>query len=155
MLLEIDASEGSEVKSLVNTLFPASQMEILKDLSGRDRCIKLRNSELLIHLCRLEEWRAAQEQGRYISPSLSLEGFIHCSQPGQILEVANRFYQGIPGLVLLWIDPAKIAADIRWEAVDGGLFPHIYGYINLDAVMSVTDLKPELDGSYRTLPLPD
>jgi release factor glutamine methyltransferase len=155
LLLEIEASDGAEVKSLVSTLFPAAQMEILKDLSGRDRCIKLRNAELLIHLCRLEEWRVAQEQGSYISPSISQEGFIHCSQPGQILEVANRFYQGIPGLVLLWIDPAKITADIRWEAADGDLFPHIYGHINLDAVMSVTDLNPDLDGIYRTLPLPD
>jgi release factor glutamine methyltransferase len=155
LLMEIEESEGAEVKSLVSTQFPAAQTEILKDLSGRDRCIKLRNAELLIHLCRFEEWQAAQEQGSYISPSLSLEGFIHCSQPGQILEVANRFYRGIPGLVLLWIDPAKITADIRWEAADGGLFPHIYGHINLDAVMSVTDLIPDVDGSYRTLQLPD
>jgi uncharacterized protein (DUF952 family) len=153
--MEIEASEGVEVKSIASNLFPAAQIEILKDLSGRDRCIRLRNAELLIHLCRLEEWQAAQKQGRYTGPSLSKEGFIHCSQPGQILEVANRFYQGIPGLVLLWIDPVKITADIRWEAADGGLFPHIYGHINLDAVMSVTDLKADLDGSYRTLQLPD
>ena len=155
LLLEIEASQGAEVKSMVSTIFPAGQIEILKDLSGRDRCIELRNSEFLIHLCRLEDWQAAQEQGIYISPSLSQEGFIHCSQPGQILEVANRFYREIPGLVLLWIDPAKITTDIRWEAADGDLFPHIYGPINLDAVMSVTDLTPDQDGNYHTLLLPD
>jgi uncharacterized protein (DUF952 family) len=153
--LEIEASQPVEVKSMVSTIFPAAQIEILKDLSGRDRCIELRNSEFLIHLCRLEEWRAAQEQGIYISPSLSQEGFIHCSQPGQILEVANRFYKGIPDLVLLWMEPAKITTEIRWEAADGAIFPHIYGPINLDAVISVTDLTPDKDGTYHTLNLPD
>ena len=69
--------------------------------------------------------------------------------------MADRFYRGIPGLVLLWIDPTKITSDIRWEATDGALFPHIYGPINLDAVMSVTDLKLDQDGIYRSLLLPD
>jgi release factor glutamine methyltransferase len=155
MLLEIEESQGAEVRSLVSVLFPGVQIEILKDLSGRERCVKLRNSEFLVHLCRLEEWQTAQEQGSYISPSLSQEGFIHCSQPGQILEVANRFYQGIPGLVLMWLDPAKISSDVRWESADGALFPHIYGPINLDAVTSTTNLTPGQDGRYRTLLLPD
>ena len=57
------------------------------------------------------------------------------------LDVANRFYQGISDLVLLWIDPEKLTSEIRWENVDGTLFPHIYGPINLDAVSSVTDLQ--------------
>ena len=69
--------------------------------------------------------------------------------------MANRFYKGIPGLVLLWIDPEKITSDIRWEAADGTLFPHIYGPINLDAVISVMDFKPDDDGTYRVLQLPD
>lgn len=155
LLLEIEASQGAEVQSLVSANFPAAQMEILKDLSGRDRCVELRNSDWIVHLCRLEDWRAAQEQGIYISPSLSQEGFIHCSQPGQILEVADRFYRGIPGLGLLWIDPTIITSDIRWEAADGALFPHIYGPINLDAVLSVTDLKLDQDGINRILLLPD
>jgi uncharacterized protein (DUF952 family) len=90
-----------------------------------------------------------------ISKSIGHEGFIHCSQPEQILDVANRFYQGIPGLILLWIDPKKITSEIRWEVVDGVLFPHIYGPINLDAVISVTDIKPDDDGTYRVVQLPD
>jgi uncharacterized protein (DUF952 family) len=155
LLLEIEATQAFEVKSMVSTIFPAAQIEILKDLTGRDRCIELRNSEFLLHLCRLDEWCAGQKQGIYISPSLSQEGFIHCSQPGQILEVAIRFYRGIPDLVLLWMDPAKITTDIRWEAADSAIFPHIYGPLNLEAVISVTKLTPDQDGAYRILPLPD
>jgi uncharacterized protein (DUF952 family) len=130
-------------------------VEILKDLSGWDRCIEITPSRHLIHLCTHKSWLDALKLGKYISKSINHEGFIHCSQPQQILEVANRFYKGIPGLVLLWIDPEKITSDIRWEAADGTLFPHIYGPINLDAVISVMDFKPDDDGTYRVLQLPD
>ena len=90
-----------------------------------------------------------------MSKSFSHEGFIHCSQSQKILQVANRFYHEIPGLVLLWIDPQKITSEIRWEAADGKLFPHIYGPINLDAVIAVTDFLPGADGNYYEIQLPD
>ena len=58
----------------------------------------------------------------------------------KIIDVANRFYLAVSNLVLLWIDPETLTSEIRWEPADGTLFPHIYGPINLEAVMSVTDL---------------
>jgi release factor glutamine methyltransferase len=155
ILLEIESSQGAEVRSMASSFYPVSQLELFKDLSGYDRCIDITPSNYLIHLCLEEEWQAAQDQGIFKSKSLEHEGFIHCSQPHQILQVANRFYLGIPGLVLLWVDPQKITSDIRWEAADGVLFPHIYGPINLDAVFSVTDLNPDDDGIYRLIQLPD
>jgi uncharacterized protein (DUF952 family) len=142
------------VKTISASFYPASQVEILKDLSGKDRCIQITPSNLLVHLCQYNEWQDAQDQGILLSKSLIQEGFIHCSQPEQILQVANRFYQGIFGLVLLWIDPENITSDIRWELSDGALYPHIYGPINLDAVISVTDIKPDDDGTYRVIQLP-
>jgi uncharacterized protein (DUF952 family)/precorrin-6B methylase 2 len=155
ILLEIESSQGTVVKTMSSSYYPDSEVEILKDLSGKDRCIQITPSNLLIHLCQYNEWQAAHEKGKLFSKSLSQEGFIHCSQPEQILQVANRFYQGIPGLVLLWIDPEKITSDIRWEFSEGTLYPHIYGPINLDAVTSVTDIKPDDDGTYRVIRLPD
>jgi len=94
-------------------------------------------------------------QGIYRSKSLDQEGFIHCSQPEQILEVANRYYQGTPDTVLLWIIPDRLTSEIRWESTDGAQFPHIYGPINLDALISITDLKPDVDGTYRVIKFPD
>ena len=149
ILLEIESSQGNEVKTLAKMIYPACEVEILKDLAGLDRCIALTTSNQLVHICQNLEWEQAQVQGYYFSKSLSQEGFIHCSQPHQILQVANRFYQRVPGLVLLWIDPEKILAEIRWEFSDGALFPHIYGPINLDAVISVTDFTPDEDGLFR------
>jgi len=155
ILLEIESSQGAEVSSMAGSFYPASHVELLKDLSGNDRCIKITPSNYLIHLCQVKEWQDAQELRIFKSKSLDHEGFIHCSQPQQILQVANRFYPGIPGLVLLWVDPEKITSAIRWEAADGALFPHIYGPINLDAVFSVTEINPDDDGIFRLIQLPD
>ncbi len=144
-----------EVKTLAKHHYPLSKVQLLKDLSGQDRCVEIERPNLIIHLCsagRVAEKLRNRECTR--SKSLEQEGFIHCSQPEQILEVANRFYHGISELVLLWMDPDKVTSEIRWEGANNSLFPHIYGPINLDAVISVTELKPEIDGTYRVIQLP-
>ena len=109
------------------------------------------NDTMIVHLCSKTEWQTAEKLGMYRTASLGAEGFIHCSTPEQILDVAIRFYKGIPDLVLLWIDPAQVTSEIRWEApmhpegephalnAETGMFPHVYGPINLDAVLRVTD----------------
>ena len=151
ILLEIESSQGAEVKNIACTCFPAASVEILKDLSGWDRCIQIFSSNLLVHLCQRKEWLRALEQGIFTNKSLNQQGFIHCSQPQQILQVANNFYKGIPELVLLWIDPEKITSKLIWEAADGVLFPHIYGPISLDAVIAVSNFQSDVDGIYRTI----
>jgi release factor glutamine methyltransferase len=155
MLLEIDASQGMVVKNLADIYYPASKVKILKDLSRQDRCVEIELSTLIAHLCTRQDWQQAQFQGIFQDQSLLQNGFIHCAAPEQILEVANRFYQRIPDLVLLWIEPDRLTSTLHWEAVDDATFPHVYGPINLDAVTSVTDLKPEVDGEYHNIQLPD
>ena len=105
----------------------------------------------IVHLTTRQAWDTAQEIGGYYASSLDTEGFIHCSRPGQVLAVANRFYRDLPDPVLLWIDAGLVTAEIRWEAADGEIFPHIYGAINLDAVMQVRDLTPDPDGIFRMI----
>ena len=101
ILIELESSLGAEVSSLASNYFPASQLELYKDFSGFDRCLQITPANYIIHLCQEIEWQAAQQLGIYKNKSLDQEGFIHCSQPHQILQVANRFYQGIPGLILM------------------------------------------------------
>lgn len=108
-------------------------------------------NQQIVHICPREAWRTAQDDGEYLAASLASEGFIHASQPEQVLRVANQFYRGIPDLVLLWIDLQLVRAPIRWENVDGDLFPHIYGPLNTDAVTAVTGLLPDKDGHYDRL----
>lgn len=110
------------------------------------------NQDLIVHICSKTEWHFAQGAGAYQPTGLELDGFIHCSRLGQVLKVANRFYAGLDDLVLLCIDPQKLVPELRWEAAEGDIFPHIYGPLNLDAVVGVVDFNPDLDGVFRMVP---
>jgi uncharacterized protein (DUF952 family) len=106
---------------------------------------------LILHLCPTSSWEEAKAQDVYHAPSLDSEGFIHCSRAVQILDVANAFYRDVPDLVLLWIDPRKVVAEIRWEHVGEGTFPHIYGELNLEAVVDVSELHRDGEGYFSWL----
>ena len=106
----------------------------------------------IVHLCERTAWQEAQRQGEYRAASLTQEGFIHLSRPDQVVAVANRFYRGMQSMVLLWVAPQRLQADLRWEAADQDTFPHIYGPLNISAVIAVTDFSPDPDGVFRTSP---
>lgn len=108
-------------------------------------------AEVILHITTSEAWRQAVELGVYRAASLSSEGFIHCSRPGQVLQVANTIFRGQKGLVLLYIDRGRVAAPVRDENLEGGAdrFPHIYGPLNLDAVCLVVNFAPGLDGQFE------
>jgi len=154
MLLEIESSQGIEILKIGREYYPASKVQLLKDLAGHDRCVEITLTSLIVHLCQPEEWREAVDSGVYRADSLNSEGFIHCSRPDQLLQVGNRFYRGITQMKVLWIDPKKITAEIRWETVNGASFPHIYGPVDLASVSAVIDLQPDSDGYYRQFNLP-
>jgi len=109
-------------------------------------------TSFLFHICQPHDWQAAQEMGVYIPASLEQEKIIHCSRLDQVLRVANHFYQAVRPLALLRIDPLKVKASIRWEAVADEVFPHIYGPISIEAVSAVQDFSPDPDGVFRLLP---
>ncbi|MDM9384239.1 DUF952 domain-containing protein [Chlorogloeopsis sp. ULAP01] len=86
----------------------------------------------------------------YHNDSLKTEGFIHCSTPQQITRVANYIFANQTGLVLLFINPEKVKAEIRYENTElDELFPHIYGALNTDAVFKIVDFEPNEDGLFQ------
>lgn len=95
---------------------------------------------MLRHITTKAEWEAAQRAGVYRAPSLEREGFIHLSSETQWRKTLERFFAGQTGLVLLGIDEAALKAEVKWERADGDSFPHLYGPLNLDAVVEVTAL---------------
>ena len=112
----------------------------------------------IYHLAAADEWHAAQAAGDYrrstADRSLEQEGFIHCSMAAQVRGTADAFYRDRTDVVLLAIDPRRITSEIRVEVPadrDDG-FPHIYGPIDLDAVVAATPLTLAADG---TLEVPD
>ena len=64
--------------------------------------------------------------------------------------MTERYYHGRRGLVLLGIDPQRVASPIRWEALGTPEpYPHVYGPLNIDAVVTVWDFEPLADGSFE------
>jgi len=93
---------------------------------------------IIYHLTTEQEWQQAQSKGRYESASLADEGFIHCSEERQISGVLGRYFQGKKDLLKLVIDTTRLTSPLYydWSPSIEDTFPHIYGPINLDAVLS-------------------
>jgi len=104
----------------------------------------------ILHLATDAAWATAVRDGAYTAPSLSSEGFIHCSEPQQVIWVANQRFHGRQDLILLQIDAPRLSVEGRYENLDGGheLFPHIYGPINFDAVLRASQFPPRHGGSF-------
>ncbi len=111
----------------------------------------------ILHVTTRKAWIDATRLGQYSTPSLQSEGYIHASTIRQLLPVATKFYKGETGLVLFEIDPKRLTSEVKWEPPAGGpppgvpegeAFPHIYGPINLDAIVQVLDFEPGENGEF-------
>ncbi len=116
-------------------------------------------TERILHIVGKNEWVEAVGRGSYAPDSLVAEGFVHCSTLTQVIATANRFYRGQSGLVVLCIEEDRLRVPLRYEMAAeargegaGERFPHLYGALNVDAVVRVVELPCEADGSFR---LPD
>lgn len=114
---------------------------------------------MIYHITSWNDWQDAQATRQYRAASLETEGFIHCSTRSQVLPVAQNFYKGQSGLLVLVIDPAQLSSDLKWEPPSGGtpppgvpkgeLFPHVYGPINPHAVIDVVKLEQDSQGKFK------
>ncbi|PKP19604.1 MAG: DUF952 domain-containing protein [Bacteroidetes bacterium HGW-Bacteroidetes-21] len=113
---------------------------------------------MIFHITTSKEWGNAQLKGEYLAPSLKTEGFIHSSTLNQVIDTANAFYKGQPGLVLLCIDENKLIAECKYEKPTSlghhdpkiaNLFPHIYGSLNISAVIKVVDFPTGENGLFQ------
>lgn len=107
---------------------------------------------MIYHITLPDRWHNASAAGEYRTASLETEGFIHCSEAGQVERSLNRFYRDEPEVLLLTIDPALLASELKYEPAHDELFPHIYGPLNIDAVVVVELLKAEEGGGYHYRP---
>jgi uncharacterized protein (DUF952 family) len=103
-----------------------------------------------MHLTTASAWAEAQVRGSYAADSLATEGFIHCSDPHQVLWVANTRFHGRRDLMLLQADASRLAAPVRYENLEGGdaLFPHVYGALDLDAIVAADPFPCRPNGMF-------
>ncbi len=94
---------------------------------------------IIFHIAAQADVPENQIESEYRCESLTTEGFIHCCDGHQLPGVVARYYQDVDDVVLLELDVDKLEAALIRENTVGGseLFPHLYGPINADAVVSV------------------
>jgi uncharacterized protein (DUF952 family) len=97
-------------------------------------------SSVLFHLTTRPAWQRAVATGDYVPASLEDEGFIHLSTEPQWPGVRERFYATTPELILLVIDPSRLRHEIRYELADGDRYPHLYGPLDVSAVIEVREV---------------
>lgn len=126
----------------------------------------------VFHITTLGDWAEQKRAGEYrlatLGRPLPEGGFIHAGTAGQVEGVANAMFRGARCLALLMIDTQRLDAEIRYEAPPSNVpavqkivgevhyehpegiedFPHIYGALNLDAVVDVLPLEPGPGGRF-------
>jgi len=108
----------------------------------------------IFHVTTEADWASAQAAGTYAlstgTLTLAQVGFVHCAFEEQVARVANLFFRGVATLVVLRIAIDRLNAEVRYENLEGGLelFPHVYGRLNLEAVVAVMPLPAGKDGTF-------
>ncbi|PWH16647.1 MAG: DUF952 domain-containing protein [Anaerolineae bacterium] len=111
----------------------------------------------MYHICTRAAWQKALENSEYRPESLEREGFIHFSERHELLNVANAFYRGQGDLVVLIVETERLKAELCYEpplhprhvdfpVSNTALFPHLYGALNLDAVIDTIEFIPDKNG---------
>ncbi len=97
---------------------------------------------LIYHVTSKQEWKDALQNNFFETPSLKIEGFIHCSNAEQVQGVLERYYKGKTDLVKLVIDTTKLTNKLQFDfsASVNEEFPHVYGVLNIDAVIDVVEI---------------
>lgn len=98
--------------------------------------------ETIFKILLRSEWQLAQSQGVFDGSEVDVaDGFIHFSTASQLDETLRRYFAGQTNLVILEVDAASLANNLRWEpSRDGDLFPHLYGALPTTAVTKVSEI---------------
>jgi uncharacterized protein (DUF952 family) len=109
----------------------------------------------IVVIARHSHWERALVTGVYtqstINSALADVGFIHCSFPDQTIGIVNRKFTDEDDLMLLLVDAEKVNVPVKYEgALSGraGVFPHIYGPLNVDAVYATAVLEKDSMGNF-------
>jgi uncharacterized protein (DUF952 family) len=96
------------------------------------------------------ELRQMQRDGEFRGSPADADGYIHLSCASQIAATVDKHFSGVDGLALAAVDLSRLGNTVRWEASrDGQLFPHIYGLLPIEAVVSVAPLERTPDGTVK------
>lgn len=97
---------------------------------------------MIYHVTTNAAWQDAIQKGSYEHISLEKEGFIHNCSRAQLAGVLERYYNNQTDLLLLHIDESLLEAELKYELAPSvnEEFPHIFGPININAVVKTEKL---------------
>ena len=105
---------------------------------------------LIYKICPRTLWAEAEREGVFRgAPVDRADGYIHFSTADQVRETAARHFAGADDLVLAAVEAEKLGPALKWEPSRGGaLFPHLYGDLELRAVLRVDPLPLDANGRH-------
>jgi uncharacterized protein (DUF952 family) len=106
---------------------------------------------ILFHIVEKKQWDESLKNGVYGDFWIKKDGFIHCSTLEQLIDVANNNLKSInERLIVLCIDTNLLKTELRWEKnlKNGITFPHIYGLMDIRAVINTVDIKKNSAGDF-------
>ena len=122
----------------------------------------------IYHLTPASYYHCQPENQPYQTETLAQEGFIHCTAGAEkLIEVANIYFANFrDDLLVLEIDPAQLTAPLIFEPPIppinapvvteetstshlNTLFPHIYGPLDRQAILSCFALQRDQAGRWQ------
>jgi uncharacterized protein (DUF952 family) len=96
----------------------------------------------IFHITTMADWTASLATSQYASSALKEEGFIHCCEKRQLESVQSRYFAEKKDLVSLIIETSLLTSPLiyDWSPSLEDTFPHIYGPINVGAVIGINKI---------------
>lgn len=117
-------------------------------------------ADQIYHIAVRSELETGIDGGFYRPASFAADGFVHCARRESVLAIAYDYYRGVAEpLCLLEIDVGRLDAELRFEAPASRAgvplthldtadeFPHVYGPLNLSAIVAAAELG-RADGAF-------
>ena len=108
-----------------------------------------RTAGVTYHLVPEEVWSRYRHSDEYIPDAFEHDGFIHCTNGLQeLVAVGNRYYTADhrPYRALI-LRTDTISSPVRYDDPDE-IFPHIYGPLNVDAVVGILSAQRDEFGKF-------
>lgn len=111
-----------------------------------------KQARITYHLTLISEWEAQRNGESYVPGAFEGDGFIHCTNGLDLLtEIANLFYKGSDDArTILVLEIDRIESEVRYDD-PAGRFPHIYGPLNVSAVVGELPVTRAGDGTFTLL----
>jgi len=93
----------------------------------------------------IKNWPEIQKKGFFHPKKLEEIGFIHCSKPSHMPYTVPKYYNGEHRIAWVVL-PERVHPPVIYEGEHNQ--PHVYGPLNMSAVIDMFELKPKPNGTY-------